>query len=96
MQQRYLYSTKWEQNIVVVLNIYRDKAMYLPFRDHQDTGYESSGIYMSISQPIFTHEKISNYIRINKINTLQYGRKNCGNSSYLRSFSRAPPIVRSP
>ena len=57
MGQWYKYSTIWEQNIVVVLHIYGDRAIFLLFCDYQDTKSEWHKIEMSISQPIFTHLK---------------------------------------
>ena len=88
----YPFPKKWEQNIVVILNIYGARSMFLLFCDHQDTEYESCGIYMSISQPIFTYNKISNYIWNNNIYSVQYGRKYCGNYSYSWSLSHVPTI----
>ena len=49
--------------------------IFLLFCDHQDTEYEACEIYISISQPIFTHKNISEYIWINDIHTLRDGEK---------------------
>ena len=41
MVQQNRYSTRWEQNIVVVLHIYGALSISLLFYDHQDTESES-------------------------------------------------------
>ena len=41
MVQQNRYSTRWEQNIVVVLHIYGALSISLLFCDHQDTESES-------------------------------------------------------
>ena len=33
----YLYSTKWEKSIVIILHIYGDRSIFLLFNDYQDT-----------------------------------------------------------
>ena len=40
MIQQYQYSTRWVDNIVVILHIYGARAIYLLFRVHQDTSLE--------------------------------------------------------
>ena len=37
MGQRYQFSTRWEQNIVATIHIYRAKAIFLLIYDNQDT-----------------------------------------------------------
>ena len=58
VEQQYLYYTRQDKNILVVLHIYEDSAIILLFFDHQDTESESCEIEMSISQPILTHKNI--------------------------------------
>ena len=55
MEQLYPYSTICEQNMFVVIHIYRARANPLLFCDLQDTLPESCKIEMSIYQPIFTN-----------------------------------------
>ena len=38
MRQWYPYSTKWEENIVVILHVYVSRAIFLLFYYDQDTG----------------------------------------------------------
>ena len=44
MRQKYPYSKRWEENIVVVLHICGARANILQFFDHQDTESESCEI----------------------------------------------------
>ena len=37
MGQLYLYSTKWEKNIVIILHIYGAISIFILFYDDQDT-----------------------------------------------------------
>ena len=37
MGKRYIHSTKWEKNVVVILHIYGDRAISLLCCDHQGT-----------------------------------------------------------
>ena len=55
--------------------IYGSRDIVLLFCDHQDTESESCEIEISISQPIFTHKKVSKYLWDKDIHTLQDGRK---------------------
>ena len=75
MGQKYAYHTRWEKNIVVVLHNFGARAIFLLFCDHQDTDSESCEIKMSISEPIFTHKKISKALWDNSIHTILDGRK---------------------
>ena len=84
MGQWYPYSTILEQNIVAIIHIYGARAISPLFCDNQDTEYESCETEMSRSQPILNHKKIPKYLWNNDIHNIQYGRKNCGSSSYLR------------
>ena len=56
MGQQYTYSTRWKQNIVVVIHIYGVRAIFLLYYNHQDTESESQGIKISIAGPIFTQK----------------------------------------
>ena len=69
------YSTIWEHNIVVILHIYRARDNSLLFCVLQDTESVSCEIELSISQPIFTHKKISKDLSGKNIYTLQYRSK---------------------
>ena len=40
MEQKDLHSTIGDKNIVVTLNVYGARAIFLLFCDHQDTEYE--------------------------------------------------------
>ena len=40
VEQQYLYYTRQDKNILVVLHIYEDSAIILLFFDHQDTESE--------------------------------------------------------
>ena len=61
---------------MAILHIYGARDTFHLFCDNQDTQSESCEIEMSISQPIFTHKKISKYIWYKDIHTMQDGRKN--------------------
>ena len=37
MEQLYTYSTKWEDNIMVIIHIYGDRAIFLLFYDDKYT-----------------------------------------------------------
>ena len=56
-----------------IIHMYAARFISLLFCDHQDTESESCEIEMGISQPIFTHKKISKDIWYNDMHTLQYG-----------------------
>ena len=58
MGQQYPYFKRLEQNIVVIIHIYGDRAIFVLFCDQQDTESESYEIEISTSQPIFAHNKI--------------------------------------
>ena len=73
-EQRYIYSTRWQKNIVVILHIYGARAILLLFCDHKDTESESREIGMSIYQTIFTHKTIPKALWYNNIHNLQTGR----------------------
>ena len=72
MGKWYLYSTRWEQDIVIILNIYGDTSISLLFCHHQDTEYDSYEIEMIISLPLFTHKK-PKPLWDNNAHTLQNG-----------------------
>ena len=59
---------------MVFIHIYGARSIIVLFCDHQVTESESCEIETSISQPIFTHKKISKYLLDNYIHTIQYGR----------------------
>ena len=40
MGQLYIYSTRWEENILVILPIYGDRAIFLLFCNHQESESE--------------------------------------------------------
>ena len=75
MEQQYTYSIKWEENIVVILIIYEDRATFLPFYDDKDTLSTKGEIQKSISQLISTHKNIPKTLWENDIHSLQNGRK---------------------
>ena len=56
-------------------NIYGDRAILVPFWYRQENESYSCEVEMSISQPIFTHKKISKYLWDNNFNAPQYGIK---------------------
>ena len=44
MGQQYSYSTRWEKNIVAIIHIYVDRAIFPLFYYHQDTESKSCSI----------------------------------------------------
>ena len=58
MGKQYLYSTRWEQNVVANIHIYVARAIFLLFYDNQDIRYEPQDIYIGVSGPIFKHKNI--------------------------------------
>ena len=58
--QRYQYSTRWGNNIMVVLPVCGDLAIFLLFFNHQDTESESWEIEIGVSGPILTQKKSNN------------------------------------
>ena len=56
MGYRYPYFKRWEKNVAAILHIYGYIAIFLLFRDFQDTESESCEIEIGISQPIFTNK----------------------------------------
>ena len=55
MGQRYSYRTIWKKNIIEIIHIYGARYSSILICDHQDTESELCEIYISASQPIFTH-----------------------------------------
>ena len=66
---------KMGEKIVVFLHIYRVRANFLLFCDHQDTESELCEIEMIIYQPITTNKNIFKALLDNDIHTLQDRRK---------------------
>ena len=62
MGQRYPQYTIWEKNIIVILHIYGDRAIYLFFYNHQDTESESWVNRIFVSGPIITQKNIKGAI----------------------------------
>ena len=93
LRQWYTYYTKWEKYNVVMLHIYWARAIFLLFYDDQDILSTYCEIQMSTYQLIFTHTNISKNLWDNDIYTLQNGGGNCGNASYLWSYSHCPTIL---
>ena len=60
--QKYLYHTRWEQNIVEILYIYGARAIYLLFYDNQGTESEWREIYIGVAGPISNHQHITGYM----------------------------------
>ena len=87
MIQRYLYSTRWEKNVVAIIHIYGARSIFLLFYDNQATESESCEIEMIISQPISTQ---TIYQRIyGTMMSIMYNmvEKYCDSYSYLWDFS---------
>ena len=74
--QLYPYSTIWEKNVVVILHIYGEIAIFLLFCDHQDTESES---------PSIKTEKTSKALWDKISIPHNMGEKYCGSYSYLWS-----------
>ena len=62
MGQRYPYSTKWMKNIMVIVQIYGARSVFLLFCDHQDTESESHEMEYGVALPIFTQKNIKGSI----------------------------------
>ena len=58
MEQRYTCPTIWEEIIVAILCIYRDRAIFLLFYDNKDTESESREMEIDVAGPIFTQKNI--------------------------------------
>ena len=56
VRQWYPYSTRLDKDIVSIILIYGDRAIFLIFYDNTDTESKSSETEMSISKPIFTQK----------------------------------------
>ena len=56
MGKIYIFSSRWEKNIVAILHFYGDRAIFLLFWDNQDTEPDLYEIEISISKPIPTHK----------------------------------------
>ena len=78
---------------MVIIHIYRDRAIFLLFYDDRDTLSTECEVEMSIFELIFTHKNIPKTLWDNDIHTLQNGRKNCDNSSYLWSYIHISTIL---
>ena len=57
MGQQCTYSTTWEKIIVVIINIYGARDIFLIFCVHQDTKSEYREMDISIAWPIYAHKK---------------------------------------
>ena len=44
MGQKYAYPTRWKTNIVAIIHMYGDRAIFMLFNDNQDIKYESPDI----------------------------------------------------
>ena len=47
------------ENVVAIIHIYGDRAIFLLFCYRQDTEYESQVMEIGIACPLFSHKKIS-------------------------------------
>ena len=91
----YTSYTIWEKHIVVVLHIYRARAILILFCDHQDTESEWCEIEISVSQPIFAQKNQRLYgTRISIIYNV--GGKYRDNYWYWWIYSHFSTILRSP
>ena len=74
MAQWYLYSTIWEENILVIHYIYVGSVILLLYWDDLHTESDTCEMEIGIAGPTSTHKNISKYLYDNDIHTLQYGR----------------------
>ena len=72
MVEKYLQSTTYEKNVVII-HIYGARAISVLFCYHQDSACDIYETYISISKPIFNHKEIPKATKDTGIHTTKNG-----------------------
>ena len=76
MGQQYPKFSRLEQHIVVVLHIYRSRAIFLLYCEHQQTEFGSRGIYIGVYGKVCTNKRYQKPYRTKILIPHKMGGKN--------------------